>query len=97
MGKTYILKAFGKLHYRNVAYVNLDSQKELAKVFEQDFNVTRIIRSLSAFLNIHIEPQHTLIVLDEVQECPAALHALKYFCEDAPEYHVVVAGSLLGV
>lgn len=97
MGKTYILKAFGKLHYRNVAYVNLDSQKELAKVFEQDFNVTRIIRSLSAFLNIHIEPQHTLIVLDEVQECPAALHALKYFCEDAPEYHVVVAGSLLGI
>ena len=97
MGKTYILKAFGKLHYRNVAYVNLDSQKELSKVFEQDFNVTRIIRSLSAFLNIHIEPQHTLIVLDEVQECPAALHALKYFCEDAPEYHVVVAGSLLGI
>lgn len=97
MGKTYILKVFGKLHYRNVAYVNLDSQKELAKVFEQDFNVTRIIRSLSAFLNIHIEPQHTLIVLDEVQECPAALHALKYFCEDAPEYHVVVAGSLLGI
>ena len=97
MGKTYILKAFGKLHYRNVAYVNLDSQKELAKVFEQDFNVTRIIRTLSAFLNIHIEPQHTLIVLDEVQECPAALHALKYFCEDAPEYHVVVAGSLLGI
>lgn len=97
MGKTYILKAFGKLHYQNVAYVNLDSQKELAKVFEQDFNVTRIIRSLSAFLNIHIEPQHTLIVLDEVQECPAALHALKYFCEDAPEYHVVVAGSLLGI
>ena len=97
VGKTYILKAFGKLHYRNVAYVNLDSQKELAKVFEQDFNVTRIIRSLSAFLNIHIEPQHTLIVLDEVQECPAALHALKYFCEDAPEYHVVVAGSLLGI
>lgn len=97
VGKTYILKAFGKLHYRNVAYVNLDSQKELAKVFEQDFNVTRIIRSLSAFLNIHIEPQHTLVVLDEVQECPAALHALKYFCEDAPEYHVVVAGSLLGI
>lgn len=97
VGKTYILKVFGKLHYRNVAYVNLDSQKELAKVFEQDFNVTRIIRSLSAFLNIHIEPQHTLIVLDEVQECPAALHALKYFCEDAPEYHVVVAGSLLGI
>lgn len=97
VGKTYILKAFGKLHYRKVAYVNLDSQKELAKVFEQDFNVTRIIRSLSAFLNIHIEPQHTLIVLDEVQECPAALHALKYFCEDAPEYHVVVAGSLLGI
>ena len=59
VGKTYILKAFGKLHYRNVAYVNLDSQKELAKVFEQDFNVTRIIRSLSAFLNINIEPQHT--------------------------------------
>lgn len=97
VGKTYILKAFGKLHYRNVAYVNLDSQRELAKVFEQDFNVARIIRSLSAFLNIHIEPQHTLIVLDEVQECPAALHALKYFCEDAPEYHVVVAGSLLGI
>ena len=97
VGKTYILKAFGKLHYRNVAYVNLDSQKELAKVFEQDFNVTRIIRSLSAFLNIHIEPQHTLVVLDEVQECTAALHALKYFCEDAPEYHVVVAGSLLGI
>lgn len=97
VGKTYILQAFGRLHYRSVAYVNLEGQSEAARIFEHDFDIARIVRSLSALLGVHIEPAHTLIILDEVQECPAALTALKYFLENAPQYHIVVAGSLLGI
>lgn len=97
VGKTYILQAFGRQYYRSVAYVNLEGRNEVSRVFERDYNINRIVRSLSALLGIHIEADHTLIILDEVQECPAALTALKYFCEEAPQYHVIVAGSLLGI
>lgn len=97
VGKTYILNKFGQLYYRNVAYVNLDKDKLAASVWDKDFDVQRIVLSLSALLNIDIKPEKTLIVLDEIQDCPKALSSLKYFCEDAPEYHVVVAGSLLGL
>lgn len=97
VGKTYILKEFGNTEYESIAYVSLDNHPEVCQIFEQDFNVQRIIRALSALLHIHIEPDKTLIILDEIQESPYALNALKYFCEDAPEYHVAVAGSLLGV
>ncbi len=98
VGKTYLLQeVFGKHYFERVAYVNMDNNRSIAQVFEKDFDVQRIIRSLSALLNVHIEPGKTLLILDEIQECPTALNSLKYFCENAPEYHVAVAGSLLGV
>lgn len=97
VGKTYIIKEFGRLYYKNVAYVSCDTNKAVADVFAQDFNIQRILLSLSAITHEHIDPNETLVVLDEIQEIPTALNALKYFCEKAPEYHVVVAGSLLGV
>lgn len=97
VGKTYILNVFGQTYYKNVAYVNLDKDKQAASIWSQGFDVNRIILSLSALLNIKILPQETLIILDEIQDCPQALSSLKYFCEDAPEYHVAVAGSLLGL
>lgn len=97
VGKTYILNEFGKAYYKNVAYINLDKDKQAASIWEKDFDVNRIILSLSALLDVSIKPEDTLIILDEIQDCPKALSSLKYFCEDAPEYHVVVAGSLLGL
>lgn len=97
VGKTYILQEFGRMAYENVAYVNLDHNKDAASIFEQDYDIRRIIRLLSALLNIHIEPERTLIIFDEIQESPLVLNSLKYFCENASEYHVVVAGSLLGI
>lgn len=97
VGKTYILKEFGQTYYKNVAYVNLDKDKQAAAIWDRGYDVKRVILSLSALLNINIEAGETLIILDEIQDCPKALSSLKYFCEDAPEYHVVVAGSLLGL
>lgn len=97
VGKTYILNKFGHLHYKNVAYVNLDKDKQARSIWEKDYDTKRIILSLSALLSISIKPEETLIILDEIQDCPKALSSLKYFCEDAPEYHIVVAGSLLGL
>ena len=97
VGKTYILKEFGKLYYQNVAYVNCDNNQTVNDIFSLGFNIKRIILSLSALTDIHITPGKTLIILDEIQENPLALNSLKYFCENAPEYHIAVAGSLLGV
>lgn len=97
VGKTYILQEFGSKHFQHTAYVNLDHNTEVETIFSQDFNIQRIIRSLSALLHLHIEPGNTLIVFDEIQENPTVLSALKYFYEQAPEYHVAVAGSLLGI
>lgn len=97
VGKTYILNEFGQTYYKQVAYVNLDKDKQAASIWDKDFDVNRIILSLSALLNVNIKAEDTLIILDEVQDCPKALSSLKYFCEDAPEFHIVVAGSLLGL
>ena len=96
-GKTYLLKEFGKNEFQSLAYVTCDRNQELRKLFETDFEVNRIIRGISALSGVDIVPGKTLIFLDEVQSQPRVLEALKYFCEDAPEYHVAVAGSLLGV
>ena len=96
-GKTYILKEFGKAEFDNLAYVSCDRNENLKAIYEGDFDTVRIIRGLSALTGVDIIPGKTLIFLDEVQAFPQALEALKYFCEDAPEYHIVVAGSLLGV
>ncbi len=97
VGKTYILQEFGQREYSQTAYVNLDHNEAVDNIFAVDYDIPRIIRSLSALLNIHIEPHTTLIIFDEIQENPVVLNSLKYFCENAPEYHVVVAGSLLGI
>lgn len=97
VGKTYILNVFGQMYYKNVAYINLDKDKQAVSIWNKDYDVERIILSLSALLNVNIKAEETLIILDEIQDCPNALSSLKYFCEDAPNYHVVVAGSLLGL
>ena len=96
VGKTWILKEFGQREYANMAYINCESTEQIEDVFK-DFNVSRMVTALSVVSGIDIRPEKTLIFLDEVQEYPRALTALKYFCEDAPRYHVVVAGSLLGI
>lgn len=95
VGKTYILQEFGRLYYKNVAYLNCDRNDMLRNIFAHDYDTARIIRSISALTGIHIEPSETLIVFDEIQENPIILNSLKYFCENAPEYHIAVAGSLL--
>ena len=97
VGKTYILRGFGTKYYQKMAYVNCDKNKMLEKIFSQDYNISRILLSLSAILHVNIEPENTLIIFDEIQESPIVLNSLKYFCEDAPQYHVAVAGSLLGI
>lgn len=97
MGKTWLIKTFGKEEYRQVAYVNLESNKSLQAVFSEDFDVRRIITALKIETGVNIEPSDTLIILDEIQEAEGALTSLKYFQENAPEYHVISAGSLLGV
>ena len=96
VGKTYILREFGKREYQNMAYINCDNNKNMAHLFD-DYDIPRIIRSLCALSGITIMPGKTLIFLDEIQEIDKGLASLKYFCENAPEYHVVVAGSLLGI
>lgn len=97
VGKTYLLQEFGHQEYDKMAFFSLDRSAMAASVFEQGTSVNEILLSLSAISNIDITPGNTLIVLDEIQNCPKALEALKYFCEDAPDYHIVVAGSLLGL
>ena len=97
VGKTELIKEFGRTQYQQTAYVSLDNNSRMAALFDGDFDVNRLIQGLKAETNVDIEPDNTLIVLDEIQEVPKALTALKYFCENAPQYHIVVAGSLLGV
>ncbi|MBP3884836.1 MAG: ATP-binding protein [Olsenella sp.] len=102
VGKTWVLREFGAQCYENVAYVSLEQiapgiPSEYAELFEQTHDPHRIVRNLSLALGETIDPDRTLIILDEIQDCPAAIGALKYFAEEAPEYHVSCAGSLLGV
>ena len=96
VGKTWILKEFGSNEYESFAYINCDDTPEMKTAFS-DFETGRLIRFFSALTGVDIKPEKTLIVLDEVQEIPLALTSLKYFCENAPEYHIAVAGSLLGI
>ena len=97
VGKTWIMKEFGKRYYKNVAYINLDENEQMKKSFDVDFDVKRIIEDITIVSGEKIEPEETLIIIDEVQESPKAITALKYFCENASEYHIIVAGSFLGV
>ena len=96
VGKTWLMKEFGRLYYENYVYFNFDEEDELKSIFEVNKNPQRIITLLSVIAEEQINPQTTLIILDEIQECPAALNSLKYFKEKASEYHIIVAGSLLG-
>ncbi|MCQ2261846.1 MAG: ATP-binding protein [Bacteroidales bacterium] len=97
VGKTWLMKEFGKTCYDSVAYVNCDNEPLAKDLFKADYNIPRILLTIQAITGIKVEPGRTLVVIDEIQEAPRGLHSLKYFCEDAPEYHVVTAGSLLGV
>jgi len=97
VGKTWILKEFGARCYGNVAYFNFDESEEYKQFFEKTKDVGRIMQNLTMASGQTIKPNETLIVFDEIQECTNALNTLKYFCENAPEYYVACAGSLLGV
>ena len=97
VGKTYILKEFGKMEYNNLAYFNFEQTQELASLFQSTLDTEILIESLSAFIGRKIEPETTLIFFDEIQACPRAITSLKYFCEQVPNYHLAGAGSLLGV
>ncbi len=97
VGKTYALKHFGKTSYEKMVVLNFEKNDNLAAYFNNTLDPKELIKVLSIYTGVDIEPHNTLIVFDEVQDCPNALNSLKYFCEEAPEYHVAAAGSLLGV
>ena len=94
-GKTWLLKEFGKNNYEDVAYFNFEGNEVLQERFSSDLDIFRIIEELSILNNKIIKPEKTLIIFDEIQFCNKALTSLKYFYENAPEYHIVCAGSLL--
>jgi len=96
-GKTYVLEEFGKKNYKNTAYFNFERTPGLNDIFQPDLDPKRIMIELGLILGRKIEPRDTLIIFDEIQFCKPALTSLKYFCEETPEYHIVCAGSLLGV
>lgn len=96
-GKTWLLKEFGRLHYDKTAYFNFESQPRLQNMFTGELDIARLLTDLSALHREKITPGKTLIIFDEIQECPVALNSLKYFCEQTPEYHIAAAGSLLGI
>lgn len=97
VGKTWLMKEFGKTHYEKFAYVNFDNNDRMESLFSGNLDIDRIITALQIETGVKIGAQNTLIIFDEVQEVPRALTSLKYFCENAPEYHIVAAGSLLGI
>ncbi len=96
-GKTYLLKEFGNRCYDGFAYFNFEENESLKSVFEKDYDTSRILFELGLYYGKTITPNNTLIILDEIQECGRAITAMKYFCENAREYHIVCAGSLLGI
>lgn len=97
VGKTWLLKEFGKRYYKNIAYINFETAKSLHNIFESGFEVDKLIMALKIETDTEIIAGETLIILDEIQECEAALTSLKYFHENANQYHIAAAGSLLGV
>lgn len=97
VGKTWILKEFGRQYYDNTAYFNFDENEEYKAFFETTKDVERILQNLVMASGQKITPNKTLIIFDEVQDCPKVINSMKYFCENAPEYHIACAGSLLGI
>lgn len=97
VGKTWLMKEFGRLYFKKVAYVTFYNNKRMKSLFEEDYDINRILMNINIEAKTEVTPEDTLIIFDEIQEAPRALEALKYFCENAPEYAIVAAGSLLGV
>jgi len=97
VGKTWLMKEFGRTCFKKTAYVTFYNNKRMKQVFDDDYDIERIIMNINIETHVEVTPEDTLIIFDEIQEAPRALEALKYFCENAPEYAVVAAGSLLGV
>ena len=97
VGKTWLMKEFGKNEYTKTVYVNFESSKLLKTLFVDNFDINRIITALQIETGIQVNPENTLIIFDEIQEAEGAITSLKYFCENAPQYHIIAAGSLLGV
>ena len=97
VGKTYIVKKFGNMYYENVVYVNFEKNKQISNQINDDINPLEIINKLELFFNEKITPGKTLIFFDEIQANERALTSLKYFCEELPQYHIIAAGSLLGI
>ena len=97
VGKTWLMKEFGKQAYADTVYINFDSNSRMADLFSADLDTDRLIMGLELYAGHKINPENTLLIFDEVQEVPRALASLKYFYENAPQYHIVCAGSLLGI
>lgn len=97
VGKTWIMREFGRRYFKKVAYVTFYNNQRMKKVFEEDYDINRILININVETHTEVTPEDTLIIFDEIQEAPRALESLKYFCENAPEYAVIAAGSLLGV
>lgn len=97
VGKTWLMKEFGRREYEQVAYINFESSDSLKSIFKEDFDVNRLITAFQIETGIRIRPDNTLIILDEIQEAERGITSLKYFCENAPQYHIIAAGSLLGI
>lgn len=97
VGKTWLMKEFGKLAYKDTVYINFDSNAQMSELFSVNLNTDRLILGLELYAGRKIDPDNTLLIFDEVQEVPRALSSLKYFCENAPQYHIICAGSLLGI
>lgn len=97
VGKTWLMKEFGKQEYADTVYINFDANSKIAELFASDLNTDRLIMGLELYAGKKIDPDNMLLIFDEVQEVPRALTSLKYFYENAPQYHIVCAGSLLGI
>ena len=97
VGKTWLMKEFGRQAYADTVYINFDSNARMAELFASNLDTKRLVLGLELYAGRKIDPENALLIFDEVQEVPRALAALKYFCEDAPQYHIVCAGSLLGI
>lgn len=97
VGKTWLMKEFGRTQYKKVAYINFDRNEKMCKVFETDLDTNRLLTAIELDVEFKITPEDTLIIFDEIQECPRAITSLKYFNEDVPQYDIIAAGSLLGV
>ena len=97
VGKTYVMKELGAETFKNAVYINFEEDRKIGDYFQEDISAQQLIQILENYYNTAIVPDKTLIIFDEIQSCERALTSLKYFAEEAPEYHIIGAGSLLGV